>query len=460
MDTGQQRPDAQHEHRVHRRGQDPHPGLPGRIRPFERPADHRRDEERHEPVTAGPPTTCLDQFRLEREHAGSGEKNGDAKPADTDQKTLGYTLGGPVGKPGGTTSCSSSTRTSTGRRRPRSTAATRSGCGCRRRSSAPATSRRASTTTASRSRQLAGPGTRRHVRRTTGSRPIVSYSTGVGGSEPLPAAECDAGGRHQLQLRGAAPPTVERPHAAAGRPSRLPAVVEAARHRQVLGSALASARDARTRSRASPTSSRRIPYITNYAATVNYTMNPTTFIEGTYGFIRNELTGGNEGGILVNDSANRLERRWRTSRCSTRTPGVVDQRYYAYEVLKRSERACSGTATTITLPPELRVGRPHRRRAAEPALSRLAEHQPHAGRRRQLDQGRRAATPSRVVSTTTTASRRRTPAPAAGEPELPGQRRLRQRHEQLARHRVRLRQRGAGCVHALPQQADSSSKAA
>ena len=43
-----------------------------------------------------------------------------------------------------------------------------------------------------------------------------------------------------------------------------------------------------------------------FATTVNYTMNPTTFLEGTYGFIRNELTGGNEGGVLVNDSANRL----------------------------------------------------------------------------------------------------------------------------------------------------------
>ena len=48
------------------------------------------------------------------------------------------------------------------------------------------------------------------------------------------------------------------------------------------------------------------PFITNYAITANYTMSPTTFLEGTYGFIRNELTGGNENGMLVNDSANRL----------------------------------------------------------------------------------------------------------------------------------------------------------
>src|SRR5439155_6813093 len=48
------------------------------------------------------------------------------------------------------------------------------------------------------------------------------------------------------------------------------------------------------------------PYVTNYSATVNYAINPTTYLEGTYGFIRNELTGGNEGGVLVNDSSNRL----------------------------------------------------------------------------------------------------------------------------------------------------------
>ena len=44
--------------------------------------------------------------------------------------------------------------------------------------------------------------------------------------------------------------------------------------------------------------------------TVNYAITPTTFLEGTYGFIRNELVGGNEGGVLINESANRLTRRW------------------------------------------------------------------------------------------------------------------------------------------------------
>jgi hypothetical protein len=80
------------------------------------------------------------------------------------------------------------------------------------------------------------------------------------------------------------------------------------------------------------------PFITNYGATVDYQINNSTFLEGTYGFIRNQLAGGGSigailtGGILVNDAANRL----------TSLPGfpllypnagVVDPRSYAYGVL-------------------------------------------------------------------------------------------------------------------------------
>ena len=59
------------------------------------------------------------------------------------------------------------------------------------------------------------------------------------------------------------------------------------------------------------------PFITNYGATVDYQINNSTFLEGTYGFIRNQLAGGGSigspggspalpGGIFVNESANRL----------------------------------------------------------------------------------------------------------------------------------------------------------
>jgi hypothetical protein len=80
------------------------------------------------------------------------------------------------------------------------------------------------------------------------------------------------------------------------------------------------------------------PFITNYGVTVNYTMNSSTFIEGTYGFIRNQLAGGasigatGTGGILVTESSNRLNSLPGFPLLYPNA-GVVDDRYYAYEVL-------------------------------------------------------------------------------------------------------------------------------
>ena len=111
------------------------------------------------------------------------------------------------------------------------------------------------------------------------------------------------------------------------------------------GQRLASARDTRAHSRASPTWYTPYPYITNYAATVNYTINPTTFIEGTYGFIRNELAGGNENGVLVNDSSNRLNGLADFPMLYPNA-GVVDPRVLREQSAERSRSRRSGTATT------------------------------------------------------------------------------------------------------------------
>ena len=65
----QQRPDAADERRLDRRSEDPHAGLPGRVRPLERPADHGRHQERLESV----PRLRLrhhDQLGLGREQPG------------------------------------------------------------------------------------------------------------------------------------------------------------------------------------------------------------------------------------------------------------------------------------------------------------------------------------------------------------------------------------------------------
>src|SRR6185503_4930059 len=75
------------------------------------------------------------------------------------------------------------------------------------------------------------------------------------------------------------------------------------------------------------------PFITNYAITTNYAINPTTFLEGTYGFIRNELTGGNENGILMNDSSNRLNGLAGFPMIYPEA-GFVPTQSYAYEVLQ------------------------------------------------------------------------------------------------------------------------------
>jgi hypothetical protein len=75
------------------------------------------------------------------------------------------------------------------------------------------------------------------------------------------------------------------------------------------------------------------PYITHYATNVNYMINSTTFIEGTWGFTRNELTGGNEGGVLVNESANRLKDLAAFPMLYPNAGKVSNDNYYALEVL-------------------------------------------------------------------------------------------------------------------------------
>ena len=94
---------------------------------------------------------------------------------------------------------------------------------------------------------------------------------------------------------------------------------------------------------------------------MNYTLNPTTFIEGTYGFIRNELAGGNEGGILVNESANRLERVWPTSRCSIRTRAWSTTQLLRLRGAWRTSSLSFWDGTLDEPAAGVRVGRPHRR---------------------------------------------------------------------------------------------------
>ena len=92
---GQQRPDAEPEHRVDRRSESPHAGLSGGIRQIERLADYGRDQERHESIP---------RVRLRHFHQYSNWNSRSWIDAEERRhhrlfshlNTYGYTIGGPV----------------------------------------------------------------------------------------------------------------------------------------------------------------------------------------------------------------------------------------------------------------------------------------------------------------------------------------------------------------------------
>jgi hypothetical protein len=96
------------------------------------------------------------------------------------------------------------------------------------------------------------------------------------------------------------------------------------------------------------------PFITNYAVTANYMVSPTMFLEGTYGFIRNELTGGNNGGILTNDSANRLNG-LAAFPLLYPNAGIVPTGAYAYGILN-AVKPPFWDGTMMNLPPTFSWG--------------------------------------------------------------------------------------------------------
>jgi hypothetical protein len=107
------------------------------------------------------------------------------------------------------------------------------------------------------------------------------------------------------------------------------------------------------------------PFITNYGATIDYQINNSTFLEGTYGFIRNQLAGGGSigsvggspalpGGIFVNASSNRLQSLPGFPLLYPNA-GVVDPRYYAFTVLQDLNPVW-WDGTRINLPPAFAWG--------------------------------------------------------------------------------------------------------
>ncbi|MCC7174579.1 MAG: carboxypeptidase regulatory-like domain-containing protein [Bryobacterales bacterium] len=91
------------------------------------------------------------------------------------------------------------------------------------------------------------------------------------------------------------------------------------------------------------------PVIPNWAFTANYVFSPTTFLEVTYGQIQNQLAGGNENGILVNEESNRLKSLASFPLLYPQA-GVMDERYYGYKVME-AEKPPFWDGKALNLPP-------------------------------------------------------------------------------------------------------------
>ncbi len=100
------------------------------------------------------------------------------------------------------------------------------------------------------------------------------------------------------------------------------------------------------------------PYRHVWGATVNYTLSPTTFLEATYGETKNELAGGNAGGFLSNPGSDRLAM-FPDLPMIYPDAGWVDPRYYQHDALTRA-KAAGGAAyfdgTNVNLIPVLQWG--------------------------------------------------------------------------------------------------------
>ena len=91
------------------------------------------------------------------------------------------------------------------------------------------------------------------------------------------------------------------------------------------------------------------PFITNYGITVTYMISPKTFIEGTYGSIQNDLAGGNENGILINEESNRLKS-LANFPMLYKDAGVMDERYYGFGVMQK-QKPPFWDGKSLNLPP-------------------------------------------------------------------------------------------------------------
>ena len=91
------------------------------------------------------------------------------------------------------------------------------------------------------------------------------------------------------------------------------------------------------------------PVITNYGATFDWTITPTTVLEVTYGSIKNQLAGGNNGGLDTSKASNRLNTLGAFPELYPNA-GQVSSAYYDYTVLQ-AEKPVFWDGKSINLPP-------------------------------------------------------------------------------------------------------------
>ena len=405
MDTGNNGQMLNDERRLDRRGEDPDAGLPGRVRPLERPADHRGHQGRLEQLPRFG-VRHRDQLGLGCEQLGQSEER--RREGEDRHQDEGYTIGGPVGKPGGNNKLfffySHEYRPVTAAinggnpiriRVP--TAAERAGDFSQTRDNTGALFNLIKdpfSTAACTAASTAGCFQDGGVLGKIPANRLYGIGQAILNRYPMPNVNQLPGQNYNYEV--AAPTTDNLTQQPAIRVDyqlsqklRVTGKYSGQRARKlVTPGAIQGFSDVQN----------PYPFITNYGVTADYQLNNSTFIEGTYGFIRNQLAGGGSiggiltGGMLVNDAANR----------SSSLPGfpllypnagVVDPRYYAYRRIERSGPGVVGRQQDQSAA-GVRLGHPHRAdarrhrrhrrssRTAESAVSRVPEHQPYAGRAR------------------------------------------------------------------------------
>ena len=189
------------------------------------------------------------------------------------------------------------------------------------------------------------------------------------------------------------------------------------------------------------------PVISTLAMTVNYNLNPTTFFEATYGQSQNAFGGcifgqAGTGPVFCTTGIPRNDDLQPEHRGPRRPPDDLSGRAEHGHALLRLQDPQRDAAAVLGERPDPDhadqpdLGQSHHQRPAQHDLSRLPQHQRHEGRLGQRDEGRGPAhAEGRVLQQ---------PQQQVAEPEQRGDVRraeLLERHQQPDRRAVRVRQR-------------------